>query len=274
MLLIEVFELPLKIPVYPQPIDWVLTIMVGVLLLLIFSLLGLGLGIRTYEEEIVKTKVRLLTITGTNPRLVMQGFFQSVALVMEEAAKERFENLPKEDPTSKPTFITSVQIPKNVRGLICTRTWFIWSAYLHSQSADYIWKRNEEKADTMPSRENFNGIYALQLPAVPDNCTDILGIVEMKGKILVHRDSVVRAEYCKVHLLIVDSRRIDKQRREKISSLYKVPILTVSQDADEYLTQWVQTPEGMYWMKHNYDVLNPPYNILDEAESILRKEDS
>jgi hypothetical protein len=70
------------------------------------------------------------------------------------------------------------------------------------------WHGKMVKADQEPSRDNQSGIYARKYLS-PDVAYGVYGAVDLSGKILVHSDDVIRAQYSTILWLTYDRSDLD-----------------------------------------------------------------
>ena len=84
-----------------------------------------------------------------------------------------------------------------VKGRIGIRSWGINKGKLQSTSRDIIWSKIMI-ADEIPSKNNDNGLYAYSTDNFINEQNNIIGLVELRGKILEHEDGVLRGEWARI----------------------------------------------------------------------------
>jgi hypothetical protein len=125
-------------------------------------------------------------------------------------------------------------------------------------------------ADKVPAENNRNGIYAYQLGSWVPTWPHHVGIVEMLDHIEVHADGVLRAEKCKILVIIVNWGRVHWAR--EISARYNVPVY-VSNYPEQAFRTWLLGPDGIKWLNHNFNLIyKPKFEIIKEAEKLLGAE--
>jgi hypothetical protein len=166
-----------------------------------------------------------------------------------------------------PQVLKQLVLPGTVNGLVGIREWTWIDDILTSRNHKYVWNSNKMIADKIPDRNNWNGIYAYQLGAMVPSWPHHTGIVEMLGHIEVHSDGMVRAEKCKILVIIVNWGRVEWA--QGVSSRYNVPVY-VSKFPEQAFREWLLGTDGIKWLNHNYNLLYPTrFKIIEEAEKLL-----
>ena len=170
-------------------------------------------------------------------------------------------------PKFAPQILTRLIIPDGVEGLVGIREWTWIEDTLTSRNHKYVWNSRYMIADKTPNKNNKNGIYAYRLGASVPTWPHHIGIVEMQGHAEIHSDGMIRAEKCKILVIVVNWGRAHWARR--ISSRYNVPVY-VSNFPEQAFREWLLGPDGMKWLNHNFNLLySKNFNIIEEAEKII-----
>jgi hypothetical protein len=157
-----------------------------------------------------------------------------------------------------------------VKGLVGIRQWNWTESLLASRNQKYIWTSGKIIADKIPARDNQNGIYAYQLGALTPTWLHHIGIVEMLDHIEVHADGILRAEKCKILVIVVNWGQAQWGR--EVSGRYNIPIY-ISNYPEQAFKEWLLGSDGIKWLNHNYNLLNSnKLKILEEAEKLLGAE--
>ena len=166
-----------------------------------------------------------------------------------------------------PQFLTRLVLPGTIKGLVGIREWDWVDNLLTSRNNKYIWVSSKMTADKIPAENNLNGIYAHRLGSLVPTWPHHLGIVEMLGHIEVHSDGIIRAEQCKILVIIVNWGR--KGWGKEISSRYNIPVY-ISNFPEQAFREWLLGSDGIKWLNHNYNLLYATNSkIFEEAEKIL-----
>ncbi len=171
-----------------------------------------------------------------------------------------------------PNVVNKIVIPPETSGLICIRQWITQDNCLYSTfMRTHKWGSKEEVADKPPSKLNENGVYAYKLGSRVPEWNGHLGIVELSGKTLGHKDGVIRGEKCTILTILVRN----GSWAEKLSATYGIPVVLTS-DIIFTFTDWLLNGEGLYWLQHNKnllrELLNRPDNLTSQVNEILEKE--
>ncbi len=166
-----------------------------------------------------------------------------------------------------PQILDRLVLPDTVRGIVAIRQWTWMEGVLTSRNQKYIWTSSKMLSDKVPLKNNQNGIYAYQLGSLVPSWPHHIGIVEMLDHIEVHADGVVRAEKCKILVIIVNWGHARWAR--EVSSRYNIPVYSGNYPA-QIFREWLLGPDGMKWLNHNYNLLHATkFKIIEEAEKLL-----
>ncbi len=141
-------------------------------------------------------------------------------------------------------------LPHDIHGIIAQRHWSYnyKSGYLDSVGMDYTWKSSIETSASIHGNM-YGGIHAYKINSLQTKrmvsltSTYIGGLVELRGKVVEHSDSVLRAEWARILFLICpDALCIH------LSKLYGVPVIKGN---GIFLDQeWVnKINEGYKWVQ-------------------------
>jgi len=94
-----------------------------------------------------------------------------------------------------------------VEGMVAFRTWDVSESedglFLRSTSMGSVWE-SQMIADKIPTAQNSSGLYCVKLDPLglmtkaSYYLDGVCGLVELRGKVLEHTDSVVRAEWARI----------------------------------------------------------------------------
>ncbi|AKG53293.1 hypothetical protein DGWBC_0615 [Dehalogenimonas sp. WBC-2] len=148
----------------------------------------------------------------------------------------------------------SIQLPEELSGIIAVRSWHLISG-MHIASTN----RNSQYdstciwADQIPEPSNESGIYACQLPnynwiTSSYESAIVIGIVELAGKIVEHKDGILRGEFCKILFSIAHP-----YHATRLSKIYGIPCVTANDAAEAFvkLTDWFSSEDGIRCLRWN-----------------------
>lgn len=154
-----------------------------------------------------------------------------------------------------------------IKGLVAIRGWGCNKLLLNSTAMSHEWNDFIEVADVIPSPDNDNGIYSYTLKQrgqVLDK--DVVGIIELRGKILEYTDGVLRSEWARILRLFVKEDEANSLRLLSFKNLYRVPI-TVTNDMEKSISKWAK--ENLkHCEEYNDSVLAQYSNELPEPKAI------
>jgi len=155
--------------------------------------------------------------------------------------------------------VSRITIPDEVSGLVALRQWrlhpgmYLVSAFQQRRFASkVVW------ADEIPTAENHNGIYGWrpplmfnQLECYPREAA--IGLVEMNGHVVVHENGVLRAECCRILMLIAHS-----DFAARLSRIYGVPAIAEDslRGVCERVRSWMYSHDGINLLKRNADLIS------------------
>jgi hypothetical protein len=214
-------------------VNWILVAVLGIVILLVTA----GLKYRHYLRKSFFSKSKIIQPVNSLP--------------------------PKYDPQ----VLTHLVVPSTTKGLVGIREWDWINHVLTSRNHKFTWTSSQMTADNIPAENNQSGIYAYQLGAWVPNWPHHIGIVEMLGHTEVHADGTLRAESCKILVIIVNWGRVGWAR--EISSRYNIPVY-VSHFPEQAFREWLLGSDGIKWLNHNYNLLyQTRFNIMEQAEKLL-----
>jgi len=111
-----------------------------------------------------------------------------------------------------------------------------------------IWHSAFAKADETPSEANTHGIYAYNSLSSQRRFLyfeNIIGKLELGGKIIVHSDGRIRGEYARIKLFLVSID--DYEDIAQKLAYYNVPILPMNapEIIENYIQEWEQLNEQL-----------------------------
>lgn len=107
---------------------------------------------------------------------------------------------------------------------------------LRSLFVDYTWESETIESNKIPSLVNEEGIYADPIKLEYIN-KDIVGIIELKGKILIHSDGILRGQWAKIIKLFIHQEIADYNSLLKLGNIYNTPIV-VTNNTEESFKHW------------------------------------
>lgn len=203
--------------------------------------------------------ITLLVLAGIKYRYHLTGFLSTKPDIIQAV----------ESPPAKylPHVLDHLVLPGAVNGIVGIRQWTYLDSILTSRNQKYIWTSSNILADKVPTKDNQSGIYAYQLGSMIPSWAHHIGIVEMLDHIQVHSDGVIRAEKCKILVIIVNWG--NSRWAREVSSRYNIPVYIANYPGQAF-QRWLLGPDGMKWLNHNYYLLNEvKFNIIEEAEKML-----
>ena len=130
----------------------------------------------------------------------------------------------------------------DVEGMLALRFWHLTDGLrLGSTAVRNTWK-TINYADKVPEENNNRGLYAILLsPSYSNDCNvfyrghnQISGIVEVRGKIIIHKDGVIRAEWARILNIMIPVRMLMPEERQDYGTR-KHPWVTIPPKVDEYV---------------------------------------
>lgn len=148
-----------------------------------------------------------------------------------------------------------IQLPQELNGIVAVRGWHIVSGmHIASTHRNVQYDSTQIWADQIPEPDNNSGIYACHLPSYDRiasfyDSAVVIGIVELAGKIVEHKDGILRGEFCRILSFIAHP-----EHAERLSKLYGIPCVTAidAAEASDKLTDWFSTGDGircLHWNK-------------------------
>jgi len=174
------------------------------------------------------------------------------------------------DPTGQYSIVDEIKLPEDTQGIIAIRDWNIKRHnFLMSANQGLLWDNRIMKADEKPIANNNKGLYAYRLGTnIQRSWGKVSGIVSLTGRCVGHANGLIRAERCRILLLLCWWPYTAKE----LSSRYGVPVMLVF-DKRRALEQWLVSSEGIHWLKQNANIINQEITLSQEIEEILKKED-
>lgn len=169
--------------------------------------------------------------------------------------------------------VDGIVLPKDVSGLVATRQWRLQprmyiASVVHRRryGSSVIW------ADKIPTAANSHGIYAWRLPVIEGllrgyNAGTLTGMVELSGQVVVHEDGILRAECCRILMLIAHP-----DFAVRLSRIYGTPVMAA--DCRDEVTQkvisWLYTRDAAMYLKWNADLVADMQakRLLDQVEGL------
>lgn len=162
------------------------------------------------------TRRLLKELRDANPELDID---QIAATLTEETKRRELEEQERKVRQRRlPAVVDLPDLNTNVLGLVAYRRWELLGDKLKSTAMSHFWK-TVTFADEPPTEDNNKGLYCVSLQAdtllsrMRSHYTEgiVCGLVEARGKIIVHTDGVLRAEYARILYLFVSSYVDDPQ---------------------------------------------------------------
>lgn len=176
----------------------------------------------------------------------------------KETLQERIERVKREVNVSLDRAIGKEPVPlmyplrcpelnlEGVEGMLVLRYWRLTpGCRLKSTAVNHTWK-TINFADEVPEENNNKGLYGLMLSPSRTQASSILymsnnqlsGIIEARGKIIVHKDGVVRAEWTRILNIMIPVRMLmPKEKRDYENYPRKSVWITQPPEVDEYVMQ-------------------------------------
>ena len=165
--------------------------------------------------------------------------------------------------------------PDDVHGLVAQRSWdsgggsgsnrtgmvtFSFSVYgdtdttkraglLESTGRNTSWEADTFVADKPPDLLNQHGLYAYPLGGAAHGPGAVVGIVELRGRIMEHTDNIYRAGWARILRLFIPKVLDAPDRLILWHQVYGVP-MTVTNNVKKSLNRWVKT-DGAWAKTHN-----------------------
>ena len=137
-------------------------------------------------------------------------------------------------------------------GLIATRCWNVDKTGILSSTARNVkWDSAVLEADINPVVGGWHGVYAYRLGTYIDGGEDVEGLVSLSGRIVGHKDSLLRAQKCTILVLVTKKEKVAPLLRQR----YKCPVVVTS-DIELTIQKWVISQEGIFWLAHNERLLS------------------
>ena len=160
---------------------------------------------RIIDEWKASNPERFAQLEAEAKRFVKQRAAEKAARESERARQERLLDAMRDGirhslvVASLPDIDTS-----GVLGIVAYRMWnFAETLGLYSTSHECVWKE-VMVADLVPTEDNTSGLYGHELSPVgllglgTPYDWQVSGLVEMRGRVVVHSDGVLRAEWSKI----------------------------------------------------------------------------
>jgi hypothetical protein len=171
-----------------------------------------------------------------------------------------------------PLVADSITLPVELYGIVAIRKWKLQPGmFLDSlvwprrYSSSFVW------ANEQPDPGNRNGVYACQLLDYDKITSDfsggeVIGIVELTGRVIEHSDGIYRAECCRVLQFLAHS-----YLAERLSKVYGVPcVIADSRDeTNRMMVNWLGSHNGIRCLQWN---LQFPADL--QAERLLSEVES
>jgi len=137
-------------------------------------------------------------------------------------------------------------------GVIAVRGWYVNKlGMLRSVTTGTKWDSAVLEADVKPEVKGWHGIYAHRLGTDNDVGGNVAGLVSLTGRVVGHRDSLLRAQKCTILLLITHKRKAVELLKDR----YKCPVI-MARNIEQALSCWTIGDEGLFWLGHNNKLIN------------------
>jgi len=128
-----------------------------------------------------------------------------------------------------------------IRGLVALRTWdYTSQGKLKSTAMSYFWK-DVNISNKIPTDTNMNGLYTIKLDEEGlmtrantysfYHASNVCGLIELRGIIKEHSDSVLRAEWAKIICIFLNAHSSPEPLESQIRALrenYIAPIFAIT----------------------------------------------
>jgi len=141
---------------------------------------------------------------------------------------------------------------EGVEGMLALRFWQLTpGSRLGSTAVQNTWK-TINYADEVPEENNSRGLYAILLSPSRthtgsmfySSSNQVSGIVEVRGKIIIHKDGVLRAEWARILNIMIPIRML-MPTEERDYDTRKHPLITIPPKVDEYVIRNLHQAYGI-----------------------------
>lgn len=167
-------------------------------------------------------------------------------------------------------FIPSISLKEAPNGVIAIRCWGYDEknkVLVSLGKGNTKWGYSYLHSDIKPEKGNESGIYAYRLGSMNYFKGGIQGLIALSGKIISHKDGMLRAEKARILILVIDDNKISIKLKEK----YNIPII-VSSRPEISISNWMIGNEGIFWLRHNNDIIQK-YRFENDIKKILEKQE-